>query len=274
MRIFLLAAILVACNVGAQAQHLVDVGGYRLDVLQAGKGNPTVVFEAGVTDSMTFWEKVFPHIAEYTSVVAYSRPGLGRSEPDPLPHTASRAVSTLHTLLAKLSLHPPYVLVGHSYGGLLMRLYASTYRTEVAGIVLVDGTHEQAWKRLIALDSNYSPWIYAMYDSLTRVGTPSEAAELKEIVRILKTGTTEEMKPLPDVPIAILTSTKTDSVPAAVSRTARGKESVRAGHSEWAQNARTSIHIVTDRSGHYIQTDEPQLVIDAIRFVLDRVRAR
>src|SRR5437588_3393333 len=109
--------LLVPTSARAQARELVDIGGYRLSVLRAGTGAPTVVFEAGLGDSLDTWAPVWPAVAAYTTVVAYSRSGFGRSEPGPPEHTARRAVTELHELLARLQLRRPYVLGPRSYGG-------------------------------------------------------------------------------------------------------------------------------------------------------------
>ena len=87
-------------------------------------------------------------------------------------------------------------------------------------------------------------------------------------------GAVEGMKPLPDIPIAVLTSMKPNPTPQYVNQTLQGYEAWRAMHEEWFQRSRNGLHIVTTRSGHHIQDDEPQLVIEAIRFVLDRVRTQ
>lgn len=274
--LFLLLAAISTATIHnhAQIQRLVDVGDHRLRVLQAGSGKPAVVFECGLWDTLDYWARVWPHLAEFTTVVAYSRAGLGGSEISPRPHSAMTAVSDLHVLLRALAIQPPYVLVGHSYGGILIRLYASTFPAEVAGLVLVDASNEQGVKRMSQLDSSYSGFWFTLLDSLSRSSPPAQSAEAKEVIRIQSIGAVEGMKPLPDVPIAVLTSMKTSKSPSNVGDTMRGHELWRAEHDDWVRSARDAVHISTSRSGHEIQADEPQLVIDAIRFVLDRVRAR
>src|SRR6476659_10008605 len=112
-------ALLLAALVGTmpttsfgQSHQLVDIGSHRLDVARAGAGSPTVILEAGLGDALDDWEPVWLSLEQFTTVVAYSRSGNGKSEPGTQPHTARNAAVQLHTLLAKLSLRPPYVLVG------------------------------------------------------------------------------------------------------------------------------------------------------------------
>jgi pimeloyl-ACP methyl ester carboxylesterase len=143
---------------------LVDIGdGRRLYLECAGQGGPTVVLEAGFRTRADLWSDdliqpeaprtmVFPGVAAFTRVCAYDRPGTAtvtedvllpsRSDPVEMPRTAAESVHDLHTLLEAADVPGPYVLVGHSYGGMLMRLYASTYPDEVVGMVLVDAFSE------------------------------------------------------------------------------------------------------------------------------------
>jgi pimeloyl-ACP methyl ester carboxylesterase len=269
-----LAALLPAFA-SAQTRTRVDVGGYHLDVIRAGAGDPAVVFETGLADSLDTWAPIWPAIAEYTTAIAYSRAGFGRSDPGTADHSARREVLDLHTLLHRLPVRPPFVLVGRSYGGLLVRLYTSLYPSDVAGLVIVDGTHEQQVRRYGMLDSSYPAAFRTFFDSIL-AGLPpgAKAGEIQETMRIQAAGAVEGLTPLPDIPIAVLTSMKVDSTSPYVNATARGHEVWRALHEEWFRRSRDGVHIETARSGHDIQADEPQLVIWAIRFVLDRVRAR
>lgn len=258
----------------AQTRRLVDVGGYRLEALRAGSGGPTVVFEAGLGDSLDTWNPIWPAIAKQTTIVAYSRAGFGRSDAAPADRSARREVTELHALLTRLQLPGPYVLVGRSYGGILVRLYTSLYSNEVAGLVIVEGTHEQQVKRWGMIDSSYPPAFRAFFDSVLRTKPPgAEAGEIRETVRIQAAGAVEGLTLLPDIPIAVLTSMRSDSTSRFVNVTPRGHEAWREMHDEWFRRSRNGLHIQTTHSGHDMQHDEPQLVIDAIRFVLERVHA-
>ena len=255
------------------AQHTrVDVGGRQLDVVRMGTGGLAVVFEVGLADSLDTWIHVATQIAKLTTAVTYSRAGFGRSDPSRDGYSASHAVRDLHTLLHRLPIAAPYVLVGRSYGGLLLRLYTSLYPSDVAGLVLVDGTHERQVLRWGEIDSTYPAAFRAYYDSVLRTMTPGpEAEEIRETVRIQAAGQVEGLTPLPDMPLAVITSMKSDERARYVNGTARGHEVWRALHDEWFRRSKNAIHVVTTKSGHDIQNSEPQLVIDAIRFVLDRV---
>lgn len=125
--------------------RLIDVGGWRLHlncIGQARAGEPTVILEAGIGDFSVEWSLVQPDVARFARVCSYDRAGDGWSELGPHPRTFHQIVYELHTLLDRAGERPPYVLVGHSYGGWLVRLYWSTYPTEVAGMVLVEAGAE------------------------------------------------------------------------------------------------------------------------------------
>ena len=123
------------------AGRLFDVGGYKMHIDCTGEGSPTVILESGLGDSYISWRRVQPRIAKFTRVCSYDRAGLGYSESSSQPRTSKVIAGELHALLRAAGVAPPYVLVGHSMGGYDVRLYASLYRNEVAGMVLVDASH-------------------------------------------------------------------------------------------------------------------------------------
>ena len=121
--------------------------GHVLHYQVAGKGNPMVILEAGLSGMSSVWGWIQPEVAEFTRVLSYDRAGLGWSEPDDAPFTASRAAGQLHELLRASGIGMPFVIVGHSMGGLLARAFADRYPDEVAGVVLVDASHpDQYWR--------------------------------------------------------------------------------------------------------------------------------
>jgi len=267
------ALLILPASLVAQTPQLVNIGTHRLEVVRAGTGSPTLVFEAGLGDTWEDWDSVYLKAAELSSVVVYSRSGLGHSEPGPGNHSARTEMTELHRLLDSLHVPRPVILVARSYGGLLSRLYISMYPQEVGGLVLVDGTHEQQVKRWGQIDPKYPEQFRSYFDSLTKTMKPgAELDETRETVRIQALGTVEGLTPLPDIPLAVLTSMRPSPKPAYVNLTARGHDVWRAMHEEWAQRSHYAEHIVTVKAGHAIQEDQPQLVVDAIRFVLDRVR--
>ena len=128
--------------------RMIDVGGYRLHIHSLGSGSPTVVLDAGLGNIGLDWGLVQPEIAKFARVVSYDRAGYGWSEKGDGPRTSLRIVQELHTLLHNARIPGPYILVGHSFGGANVQLFATTYPDEVMGIILVDGCHEEQEKRL------------------------------------------------------------------------------------------------------------------------------
>lgn len=162
----------------------VDIGGYRLHLVRAGSGGPSVVLDAGLAGFALDWGLVLPEVARFTTVCAYDRAGYGWSDPGPLPRTSVRIASELHTLLHRAGIEPPYVLVGHSFGGFNVRLFADRYPDEVAGMVLVDGSHEDFNDRLPAkLRTGYERFeraevpLLRLGGTLARLGLVRIAAE-------------------------------------------------------------------------------------------------
>ena len=135
----------------------VDVGGYQLKVTCVGKGTPTVVMDAGLGGDSTVWGSVLLDVRKFTRACIYDRAGLGESDPGPKPRTSQQIVTELHTLLQNAGIDGPFVLVGHSFGGMNMWLYASKYRDTVAGLLLVDAAHPDQWDQFPALLPSETP---------------------------------------------------------------------------------------------------------------------
>jgi pimeloyl-ACP methyl ester carboxylesterase len=124
---------------------LVDAGGHRLHLNCAGQGSPTVILESGLANRSADWDIVQPQIAAATRVCSYDRAGIGWSDSGPEPRDPWRIVTELHHLLQTANVPAPYVLTGHSFGGLYARMFAARYPEEVVGMVLVDSSHPDQW---------------------------------------------------------------------------------------------------------------------------------
>ena len=125
--------------------QLIDVGTHRLHLHCVGQGLPTVVFDAALGGSSLSWTLVHPAVARFTRACTYDRAGFGWSDAGPLPRTAGRIADELHQLLRRGEVPGPYVLVGHSYGGLVMRLMAARHKEDVAGLVLIEPAVPEEW---------------------------------------------------------------------------------------------------------------------------------
>jgi pimeloyl-ACP methyl ester carboxylesterase len=278
-----LALVLVGCLVavlfpltssvvGAERpSQLVDIGGRRLALTCAGSGRLTVILENGLppsapSDAREAWAAVVAAAARFTRVCTYDRANLGQSDPAPLPRTSQASVDDLHALLDRAGLAPPYVLVGWSYGGIIARHFASRHPSDVAGIVLVDSAHEQQITRFVgALPPDASPEIREALAEEAAFRDNPEGVDLPESFRqVMSAG------PLPPVPLVVLR---------------RGQRAFPEGDSEYpdlepvwqelqADLARLSprgVLRVAEHSGHSIQHDEPERVVEAIRQVVAQV---
>jgi pimeloyl-ACP methyl ester carboxylesterase len=152
----------------ARPQQLVDIGGRRLNLYCSGSGPVTVIFDSPSGDAGWSWSRVQPKMAQRTRACVYDRAGLGFSDPSPRPGTSGNAVDDLHRLLKAAGITGPYVMVGNSYGGGNVQLYAYRYPQEVAGLVLVEAQHEDETERLNRASGGKLQGMYDMQDAGAR----------------------------------------------------------------------------------------------------------
>lgn len=127
--------------------QLVSIGSGKIHFYTTGSGKPTVVLDAGLTANLTWWTLVQQEVAAFARVCSFDRPGYGWSDAGTEPRTSKTIINELHTALhATSDTPPPYILVGHSFGGATMRLYANTFPDEVCGLILVDACHEKQYQ--------------------------------------------------------------------------------------------------------------------------------
>jgi pimeloyl-ACP methyl ester carboxylesterase len=286
--------------------QLVDVGGYKMHINCTGQGSPTVILGAGTADFSTTWAYVQPEVARITRVCAYDRAGLGWSEPSPLPRAASTTVEELHTLLVNARIPGPYLLVGHSLGGMHMRLYAHNYPDEVVGLVQVDSLHEDqpigdpeytkvnqdSAKRFRMFALLNSTGIMALApQSIPNLGLPADAyaqwqaslattAYFKTTVAEIdaqKENCAEvravKVTGFGDLPLTVLSAGRGEVI---ASLSAAGNQQRRevwqALQSELATLSSEGKQVIAEQSGHMIQLDQPDLVVEAIREMVDLIR--
>ena len=124
---------------------LAPVGPHRLHYRCEGEGAPGVIFDAGIAASSLSWTRVQPQVARFTRTCSYDRAGLAWSDPGATPRSMPTLVDELHRLIRHAAIPAPYVLVGHSFGGLVIRAFARAHRDEIAGLVFVDPLHPEEW---------------------------------------------------------------------------------------------------------------------------------
>jgi pimeloyl-ACP methyl ester carboxylesterase len=156
--------------------------GRKLNLYCTGHGSPTVVFDSGLTDETVVWARVQPTIAAHTQACSYDRAGSGYSDPGTRAGTSANIVDDLHRLLTAAGIRPPYILVGHSYGGMNIRLFADLYPAEVAGMVLIDPSEEDWVQSVWKLDLQQRT--YAQYHAQLEPGWQAQ----RECVKAAEAG--------------------------------------------------------------------------------------
>jgi pimeloyl-ACP methyl ester carboxylesterase len=304
----------------ARAQRLVRIeSDRRLNLYCKGTGSPIVVFDSGWTDETAVWGLVQPVISRTTRTCSYDRAGVGFSDPSTHGGTTASIVDDLHRLLIAASERPPYVLVGHSYGGLNVRYFANEFPAEVIGMVLVDPATEDSvsavnmtdpqWKekylipRLATLndcvdgartgfepgtdlykkcinkpDPHFSDAINAAHLAVY-LGSGFQEAQRGEMSSVLLGVSADQMRhirrSLSDMPLVVLSlaPSKEPLRPTETQQTRDDAYRARTKtHEEVASLSSRGIRRIIPDSGHYIQFDQPQAVIDAILTVLAAAR--
>lgn len=257
----------VAADAPPQQRH-VTVGARRLFLSCDGDAaaGPTVVLIAGGGFSTEVWNRIQAPISTSARVCSFDRAGVGRSDPSPRPQTAGEIVADIAELLHQAHERPPYVLVGHSAGGIYARMFAARFPENVGGLVLVDSAHEEQIWRLAAIapalvDAEYGS---AWRDSKARrgLGFLGDGEVLKWKTRapliVLQQGRT-----LPERPELGLTRA---AIPQVTALWRRLQEDL-------ASRSPSGELRTAQQSGHFIQTDEPELVVQAVRDVVEKSRA-
>ena len=258
-----LLSLLAMCNdegeIPGAFQGTYDVGGYALYMSGVGENGPVVVLESGIGDggTMSGWETVMNGVKDFARICLYDRAGLGKSEKAPGVRSTEQIADELHALLEAAPVNGPYILVGHSLGGLHIQTYADRYPDEAVGMVFVDPTP----KAVVDTLSD------EQLDNLKKAGA-SEAvlAEagpgLNASIPFFRT-----LPRLADVPVVVITSSFTGEGEVDRER----YEQLRNAHETLSEEVADGCHVVATKSGHYIQMDEPELVIEAIRNVYNKV---
>jgi pimeloyl-ACP methyl ester carboxylesterase len=306
--------------------QMIDVGGWRLHLDCRGPATPsqpTVILEAGIGDFSVEWSLVQPEVATFARVCSYDRADDGWSDIGPHPRTLHQIVYELHTLLGNAGVRPPYVLVGHSFGGVVVHLFRATYPSDVSGMLLVEAgadnpqrmmpngnlvhssdlvtgkpipavkpsgpvregdippgivsqlqnaitqnaprVNEPPRDKLPAPAQQMRTWAYAQLKHWLQGDNPVEAEELAQ----LRDERTKSAQLYGDLPLVVITrGISDDDGPDSKAFAAEH----RADHEAVAKLSRNGRLIVATKSGHHVQIDEPELVVNAIREIIAATR--
>jgi pimeloyl-ACP methyl ester carboxylesterase len=238
---------------------------YQIQVASGGSGRYTVIFESGFGTDLRAWRKVAPEIARVARTVTYSRAGYGSSDPRPEPRTIEQNTIELEQMIAAAKFAPPYILVGHSYGGLLARSFAARHPGQVEGMVLVDPTDESFNPALRKLDAARA----AEDDRQFAAIVPAKfQSELKLLQPVLDSGTLSLAGKLPNIPTVLLTSVQQAEKPMFFLESPQAVAIKQDLHAKFLRQFSDGSHVITSKSGHNIQLEEPELVIAAINKVI------
>lgn len=235
----------------------------RRSLVVAGVGSPTVVFESGIGSGKEVWGSVFNEISQNTRAVAYDRAGYGGSDRATSTREPMQIVRELRAMLKEEGIAPPYLLVGHSMGGMIMKLYARSFPQEIAGVVLVDARHSDFARRCRQVGV---PRIFyeppAALFMLARAAIRGEMAASSS-----NSGPAHKVGPFPSVPLVVLTQNK------AAARWPKGLARL------WVASQRNMVRMskmsrmeVCDNSGHNVHRDRPDLVVKAVLNVMKAAR--
>jgi len=295
----------------------IDVSGQHLHLVCAGNGRPTVVFESGIAASSLSWARVLRDVSAFTRACAYDRAGLGWSDPARTPRTVTRMVTELRGVLANAATGGPAVLVGHSFGAFLVCAYASEYRADIAGLVLLDPPSE--WHRItrqqahllwggiqlsrigallarlgvvrgcLALLTGGAPGVPRNF---VRIFGPTAARTLERLVGEVRKlppdvhpvvqalwcqpkcfrAMADHLGALEEMTAAVSRVTSLADVPLVIISSGDHTPDTIAQHRQLARLSFQGRHMVATKSGHWIQFDEPDLVVAAIREIVESAR--
>ena len=276
--------------------RLIDIGGYRLHLLCAGEGSPTVVLDYGLVGSYLEWRLVQPEVARFTRVCAYDRGGYGWSDRSPKPRTPDVMADELHTLLKNAGEQPPFILVGHSMGGFNVIAYAHRYPSQVAGAVLVDATNpdqdgsfpwkSRLWLRLLEYTAplglpRWRGWCAEGSDDVrgqmmaftcrrqvfrTNYDQWSAFTESARQVRALGR--------LGDLPLVVIARDPEQLSQRAEAVVREAGQRHQRSQQDLARFSSNSTYVIAQGSGHGVPQQRPDVVVAGIRKLVEEVRTK
>ncbi len=268
------------------------VGDHRLHLNCIGRGSPTVIFDSGLGGSSLDWVRVQPQVATFTRACSYDRAGYGWSDSGPLPRDSESISQELEALLGNASVSAPYLLVGHSFGGFNVRLFTHHNPRQVAGLILVDPSHEDQFRRFDAA---------GVGSTAPRTGTffvrggyqvpddmPSELLPLARSLAVTHRSmsafyselrhlrsSAEQLRKhaaMPDVPVIVISHKISDRLTSGIR--AKRERIWMAMQADLVRRAVDGQHVIATTNRHHVHLSQPQLVIDTIKYLVDRNNER
>jgi pimeloyl-ACP methyl ester carboxylesterase len=275
---------LVACSnsMGSDVMdEMVDIGGRNLHIYCVGEGSPPVVIDVGFGDSYTNWRTIQEQMAQDTQVCAYERAGYGQSDPGPEPRHSQQVAGELKTLLENAGIEAPYVLVGHSLGGLNVQVFVDLYPDLVAGAVLLDPPPlgfitGETFPELYQMAGEETAGLHAVAESARRATDPEENARasyfqtLASEHAMMMADSADQVTAIDsfgDTPLIVLASGKPNP---AFGNSAEDFQRFWNEQSQaLATKSANGAYILAEESGHNLYADVPDVVLDAVRQVVE-----
>ncbi|ASP37807.1 alpha/beta hydrolase [Bacterioplanes sanyensis] len=267
-KIWCVFALLLSSLVSAEAQFT-TVNGYSVEYEIAGTGEPTVFLEAGGSAGMSDWDPVFSQLAKHARVVRYSRIGNGGSERVRKNYSSEEYAKEAQLLLRALNINEPVVYIAHSYGAYIARVFAATYPEQVAGLMLIEPASEHD------------------VDIMRKIDLEKAEVEIAQIkLDDLANGMSNQYldfwskRPLPDypqiadIPVTVIASIKQYEEPPVLFFTDEARVMWGQLHTDWANDFPQGRAVLTNKSFHYPQHDEPELVVDEVAELLARIKRK
>ena len=255
-----------------KTEEMIDVGGRKLHCCVYGKNGPTVVLVSGFGAPQSYWNTVVPDLAALTTVVTFDRAGIGKSEIGEIPTHGLQSAKDILTLLVKLNVPAPYILVGHSYGGDVVRLFASMYPDHMGGLVLEDTQHEDVLEEQRKILKGKD--LEALEQMAARFATPENPKTETDYLNTTKEQV-RSSKPLPRMPFVVLSAgDRLNAMPPMFSED--GKKELAALGLKLQQRLVSLVpdceHIVVEGVGHNIHVEKPGAVIEPVIKMVNKLR--
>lgn len=262
--LLLIPLLFFSCNEQQQPfrseRSFVGTGSQRLEVFSGGNGENTIVFESGLgVDGKSWIESgIYDSLGQNNKVIAYNRAGYGKSSPGTQHRGMNELVKDLERLINEKATHSKVILIGHSLGGAIVRAYAAKHPSKIKALMFIEPNCE-FFSPYAKMNQEEEDQLVKQFEKEKEFGAAAEAKQLRENVSCL-----ENLPTLPDVPVVVISSTKTDE-----EMTPEMVKQWVAAHEKLGKGIKNFRHVKTGQSGHFVYLDEPDLVLKTARSLLE-----